>query len=68
VIAPGGDIVAGPLHKEIGMISCEIDLEQVANAKRTLDIVGHYARPDIFTLQVNNDKQALVDFRDGAKN
>ena len=66
VIAPGGEIVAGPQHKEIGIIGCEIDLEKVASAKRALDIVGHYARPDIFTLRVNNGKQSPVDFKGGA--
>lgn len=66
VIAPGGEIVAGPLHKEIGIISCEIDLDKVASAKRALDIVGHDARPDIFTLQVNNGKQSPIDFSGGA--
>ncbi len=68
VIAPGGEIVAGPFHQKIGILSYEIDLEKVASAKRALDIVGHYSRPDIFTLQVNNTKQSPVDFSNGAVN
>ena len=68
VIAPGGEIVAGPLNKEIGILSCELNLEKVASAKRALDVVGHYARPDIFTLQVNNSKQSPVDFTGGTAN
>ncbi len=68
VIAPGGEIVAGPLNKELGILTCEIDLEKVASSKRALDIVGHYARPDIFTLQVNNAKQSPVDFTDRPAN
>ncbi len=64
VIAPGGEIVAGPLNKETGILYAEINLKKVADAKRALDIVGHYSRPDIFTLQVNNGAQSPVNFTD----
>lgn len=53
VIAPGGKLVAGPLHNEEGVLYADIDVERAAVARRTLDVVGHYSRPDIFTLQVN---------------
>jgi nitrilase len=57
VIAPGGELVAGPLHKEKGVLYAEIDSRQVAQARRTLDVVGHYARPDIFQLQIDTRPQ-----------
>ncbi|SFM21388.1 carbon-nitrogen hydrolase family protein [Marinobacter zhejiangensis] len=56
VIAPGGEIVAGPLSNQKGYVTCEIDSSQAAAAKRALDITGHYSRPDLFTLEV--DKRA----------
>jgi len=62
VIAPGGEIVAGPLHKEKGVLYCDIDLEQAALSKRALDVTGHYSRPDIFTLKVNNASQSPIEF------
>jgi nitrilase len=62
VIAPEGEIVAGPLHEKKGILYAEIDLSIVAPAKRTLDVVGHYARPDIFTLHINNQLQSPVKF------
>lgn len=62
VINPAGDIVAGPLRHDTGLVMAELDLSQVSAAKRSLDIVGHYARPDIFTLQVNNKPQKPVEF------
>lgn len=65
VINPSGDIVAGPLRHESGLIMANIDLEQVSAAKRSLDIVGHYARPDVFTLQVNTNAQTPVEFHPG---
>lgn len=64
VIAPGGEIVAGPLNKETGILHSEINLEKAASAKRALDIAGHYSRPDIFTLHVNNSPQSPVRFTD----
>ena len=53
VVAPGGKIVTGPLHEALGIVYAEIDLERVGMARRTLDVVGHYARPDLFQLRVN---------------
>jgi nitrilase len=57
VVAPGGKIVAGPLHEAFGILYAEIDLERVGMAKRNLDVAGHYARPDLFQLQVNRRPQ-----------
>lgn len=64
VIAPDGEIVSGPMRKEAGILYCEIDLQQVGIARRTLDVAGHYARPDIFRLHVNTRPQSPVQFDD----
>lgn len=58
VIEPGGKIIAGPMRKEIGILYAELDTERVKAARRSLDVVGHYARPDIFQLRVNTQPQA----------
>jgi len=62
VIAPGGKIVAGPLRREVGILYSEIDIERVGIARRSLDIVGHYARPDIFHLRVDASERRPVEF------
>lgn len=62
VIAPGGEIVAGPKRKEKGLLYAEVDLNRVGIAKRALDVAGHYARPDIFTLHVNKRPQSPIKF------
>jgi len=64
VIAPDGEIIAGPLRKEAGILYCDIDLEKAAIAKRALDVAGHYSRPDIFKLHVNTRPQSPVKFDD----
>ena len=60
VIAPGGEIVAGPMRNEVGFLEADIDIGRVGAARRSLDIVGHYSRPDIFTLQVNAQHQSPI--------
>jgi nitrilase len=60
VVAPGGRIVAGPLHEAFGLLYAEIDLERVGMARRNLDVAGHYARPDLFQLQVDRRPQRPV--------
>jgi nitrilase len=55
VIAPGGEIIAGPMHQSTGILYADIDLDKASIAKRALDVTGHYSRPDIFQLQVNTE-------------
>lgn len=62
VIAPGGNIVAGPMREEKGLLYAEIDSSCVAASKRALDVAGHYSRPDVFTLNVNIQPQSPVKF------
>ncbi len=52
IIAPNGEILAGPLEAEEGVLYAEIDLDQVIKAKRMFDAVGHYSRPDVFTFNL----------------
>ena len=56
VVDPMGKIAAGPLLRERGILYAECDLARVAQARRTLDVAGHYARPDVFTLDVRAPK------------
>jgi len=58
VVSPSGEIVAGPLSKEKGYIILDIDVEKAATSKLALDVAGHYARPDVFELQVNKSRQS----------
>ena len=65
VVNPQGRIVAGPLHREMGIVYADIDVSLVAPARRTLDVTGHYARPDIFQLQVRRTPATAVHYIDG---
>lgn len=65
VIDPAGKVVAGPMRRAAGILYAEIDTSRVAPARRTLDVVGHYARPDIFELTVHRAPAAAVRYPDG---
>jgi len=62
VINPAGAITAGPLNREKGILYAEIDAEEARRARRSLDVSGHYARPDIFSLSVNRGSLSPVKF------
>jgi len=56
IISPNGQLMAGPLEAEEGILYADIDLQQIIKAKRMFDAVGHYARPDVFTFITNNKR------------
>ncbi|OOY61146.1 carbon-nitrogen hydrolase family protein [Solemya velum gill symbiont] len=62
VISPRGNLVAGPFNQTQEIITAEIDLDEVAIARRGFDVAGHYSRPDIFTLHIDRKSQTPVDF------
>ena len=55
VVRPGGEVVAGPLHEEHGILYADLDVASVAAERRTLDVVGHYARNDVFRLEIDRE-------------
>jgi nitrilase len=64
VVNPKGEIIAGPLHREKGILYAEIDVEAARRARRSLDVCGHYSRPDIFSLSVNRKPLQPAEFLD----
>ena len=60
IVGPFGDVLAGPLYDREGVLVADIDLADTIRGKYDLDVTGHYARPDIFRLLVNEAPQAAV--------
>jgi nitrilase len=52
IISPLGDVLAGPLLDQEGILTADLDLAEVARSKFDFDVVGHYARPDVFHFEV----------------
>ena len=53
IVDPFGRFLAGPHLDGEAILTAEIDLAQIVRGKFDLDVVGHYARPDIFQLRVD---------------
>ena len=62
IVAPGGEIVAGPMHEAHGILYADCDPGVADAAKRTLDVAGHYGRPDVFRLEVKREALTPVEF------
>ncbi len=56
IIGPNGQILAGPLEAEEGILYAEIDLSNVVKAKRMFDVAGHYSRPDVFSFSIRSNQ------------
>lgn len=63
IISPLGDILAGPEYGGEAILTAQLDLREIARGKFDFDVVGHYARPDVFTLTVNERCTSPVVFR-----
>ncbi|MER9236552.1 carbon-nitrogen hydrolase family protein [Mesorhizobium sp. M0622] len=65
VVKPFGDVAAGPLHRVKGILYADLDVDAARAARRSLDVAGHYGRPDIFRLEVDRKARLAVHFDDG---
>jgi nitrilase len=65
IVAPGGDVIAGPVTEREEILYAKADLAAVMAGRREFDPVGHYARPDVFTLTVDARPKASIDFVTG---
>ncbi len=52
ILSPFGEILAGPLYDQEGLLTAELDFATLVKSKLDFDPVGHYARPDVFRLEV----------------
>lgn len=60
VVSPMGEVLAGPLYDQEGTLLADLDLGEVVRGRFDLDVAGHYARPDVFRLVVNERAQLPV--------
>ncbi|MDP8924055.1 MAG: hypothetical protein M3O34_14395, partial [Chloroflexota bacterium] len=53
IVSPLGELLAGPNFEGEAILTADLDLGDIARGKYDFDVVGHYARPDVFQLVVN---------------
>ena len=62
IISPFGEYLAGPIYDSEEVLVADLDMNMLAEARIDFDPVGHYARPDIFKLYVNETPLNHVEF------
>ena len=62
VVKPDGSVAAGPHHKDKSILYAMVDPEMARASRKSLDVAGHYGRPDLFQLTVDRSPRAPVRF------
>ncbi len=52
IVSPLGQVIVGPLYGEEGILCADLDMGEVVRGKLDFDVVGHYARPDVFEYRI----------------
>ena len=60
IIDPLGKVLAGPTFDGETILTADLDLGDIGRAKFDFDVTGHYSRPDVFQLSVNEAPQQAV--------
>lgn len=61
IVSPQGKILAGPLYNKTGVVTATIDLDEIQRNKLDFDVIGHYARNDIFEFKANGQRETIIE-------
>jgi len=54
IVSPLGEVLAGPLYGAEGILTSEVDLDELVCSRMDFDVTGHYSRDDIFELRIKD--------------
>ena len=60
IVSPFGEYLAGPLFDGEGILTAEIEMAEIARGRFDFDVTGHYSRPDVFRLIVDESEKKSV--------
>jgi nitrilase len=64
VASPSGQLVAGPLRREYGILYADLDTQVSRQQGWYMDTAGHYNRPDVFDVKVDRTRRTAIEFVD----
>ncbi len=64
IVDPSGEVLAGPVFDKETILYAEVDLDSKTRSHLDFDPVGHYSRPDVFSMTVNSRSMDAVTFTD----
>jgi nitrilase len=67
IVGPLGEYIVEPVFNREEMLLADLDLSLIQQSRLDFDVVGHYSRPDVFKLYVNEEKKGSVAWVDAAK-
>ena len=60
IVSPLGRVLAGPHFDGETILTADLDLDEIVKGKYDLDVTGHYARPDVFSMTVDERSKPAV--------
>lgn len=57
IVSPFGEVLAGPLYGEEGILTADVDHDELVRSRMDFDVTGHYSRDDIFRLKVKKQPE-----------
>ncbi|KAM3242425.1 hypothetical protein ACQJBY_054840 [Aegilops geniculata] len=67
IISPSGEVLAGPNYDGEALITADLDMGEIVRAKFDFDVVGHYSRPEVLSLVVDDQPHRPVSFTSAAE-
>jgi len=64
IVSPMGEILAGPLYGEEGLLTADANMEELVRSKMDFDVIGHYSREDVFDFQIPGQPRIKKDKQD----
>jgi nitrilase len=65
IVSPFGEVIEGPLYDKEAILYADLDPSEIIKGKVDFDVMGHYARPDIFQLTINDMPLCSVNYSSG---
>ena len=60
IVSPLGEVLAGPLYGTEGILTSEVDLDELVGSRMDFDVTGHYSRNDIFRLKIKDQPRTKI--------